>query len=124
MEIQLHGLLKASLRAREERIQWADHPPLVVLGIRFAPKEDFLWALFELGHGTTLRGPGNFFTSSPAQEGHIPCYAVNLRDLFKTIPPTAPRQVTRLHLFVSSDPRTSKRVLLRRDAIKPPLTVP
>lgn len=121
---RLHRQLKASLTAREDRIHWVDHLPLVLLGIRSALKEDLLCTSSELVYGTTLRLPGDFLTSSPAQETDIPSYLVNLRDLFQNIRPTAPRQVTRRHVFVSNDLPTSTHVFLRRDAIKPPLTAP
>lgn len=73
-------------------------------------------------YGTTLRLPGHFPTSAPAQETGIPSYLVNLRDLFLTPRPTPHRQVIRRPCLLASNFGTSTYVFLRLDAIKPPLT--
>ena len=43
---------------------WVASLPLVLLGIRTAPKEDLHCSIAELVYGTTLRIPGEFFSSS------------------------------------------------------------
>lgn len=61
---RLHRQLKAALKARLVGPAWMDELPLVLLGLRSAPKEDLGCAPSELVYGTTIRLPGEFFETS------------------------------------------------------------
>ena len=56
---RFHRQIKASLRARLVGPTWTDELPLVLLGIRTAPKEDLTASCAELVYGETLVVPGN-----------------------------------------------------------------
>ena len=48
-----------------------DELPVVLLGLRSAPKEDLGCAPAELLYGTTLRLPGEFFEATTAAEPDV-----------------------------------------------------
>ena len=58
---RFHRQLKAALHARLTGPDWMDELPLVLLGIRAAPKEDLSCAPSELVYSLTIRLPGEFF---------------------------------------------------------------
>ena len=58
---RLHRQLKSVLKARLIGPAWMDELPLVLLGLRSAPKEDLGCSPSELVYGTTIRLPGEFF---------------------------------------------------------------
>ena len=58
---RFHRQLKASLKAKLKNNNWVDILPLVLLGLRTAPKEDLNCSSAELVYGTMLRLPGEFF---------------------------------------------------------------
>ena len=62
-----HRQLKTSLKAQLQPTLWVDALPLVLLGIQTALKEDIHCSAAELVYGTTLRLPGEFFDSDPAE---------------------------------------------------------
>ncbi len=61
---RLHRQLKAALKTYPIPEHWTTSLPMVLLGIRTALKEDPSCTAAELVYGTTLRLPGEFFTSS------------------------------------------------------------
>ena len=68
---RLHRQLKSALKARLVGPAWMDELPLVLLGLRLAPKEDLGCSPSELVYGTTICLPGKFFetpTSSAEQD--------------------------------------------------------
>ena len=58
-----HQQLKASLKAHTDPSHWSERLPLVLLGIRWALKEDLHCTAAELVYSTTLHLPGDFFYS-------------------------------------------------------------
>ena len=60
---RLHRQLKAALMAHSPQSHWIDTLPLVLLGIHSALKEDIACTSAELVYGTTLRLPGEFFST-------------------------------------------------------------
>ena len=64
-----HRQLKAALRARLTGPAWMDELPLVLLGLRSAPKEDLGCAPSELVYGTTIRLPGELFHATTSAVG-------------------------------------------------------
>ena len=57
---RFHRQLKESLRARAASLDWAEHLPWVLMGLRAAPKEDSAVSAAELVYGTPLTLPGEF----------------------------------------------------------------
>lgn len=52
---RLHQPLKAPLAARQQRYHWAEYLPVVLLGLRFALKQDLGCLADELVLSTTLQ---------------------------------------------------------------------
>ena len=84
---RFHRQLKANLKAKLKNNNWVDLLPLVLLGLRTAPKEDLHCSSAELVYGTTLRLSGELFdqqTKYTDQDDYIK----ELRETFKIIRPT------------------------------------
>ena len=60
-----HRHLKTALKARLDNENWVDELPIVLLGIRAAPKEDIGCSAAELVYGTTL--PNGYLANSLMQ---------------------------------------------------------
>ena len=84
---RFHRQLKASLKAKLKNNNWVDLLPLVLLGLRTAPKEDLNCSSAELVYGTTLRLPGEFFDQQTKYIDQSD-YIKELRETFKLILPT------------------------------------
>ena len=84
---RFHRQLKASLKAKLKNNNWVDLLPLVLLGLRTAPKEDLNCSSAELVYGTTLRLPGEFFHQQSKYTDQSD-YIKELRETFKLIQPT------------------------------------
>ena len=65
---RFHRQLKAALKALPSPTHWVDGLPMVMLGIRTALKEDIGCSVAELVYGTTLRIPGEFYSSTTADD--------------------------------------------------------
>jgi len=70
---RFHRQLKSALKCLPDTTHWAKALPLVLLGIRTTLKQDLKCTPAELVYGTTLRLPGEFFTSDPSND-IILCY--------------------------------------------------
>ena len=57
---RFHRSLKCALRARMAGSDWSSHLPLVMLGLRTAPKDDSGFSPAEAVYGTNLSLPGKF----------------------------------------------------------------
>jgi len=74
---RLHRQIKDATRARGGSIQWADHLPWVMLGLRAAPKDESGMSAGEAALGLQLSMPGQFqtpttSTEAPPSHGVIP----------------------------------------------------
>ena len=68
---RFHRTLKAALRTKLDRDNWIDVLPMVMLGIRSAPKEDLGFSAAEIVYGAPLRLPGCYYdepTSIPVNQ--------------------------------------------------------
>ena len=74
-----HRQLKASLKCNSNLIKWTDSLPLVLLRICTAVKDDLQCTTTELVYGTTLRLPGDFFTSTDTSIDDPTVYVTRLR---------------------------------------------
>ena len=101
-----------------------DALPLVLLGIRTALKEDASSTTAEMVYGTTLRLPGEFFSSSPTPSLTDPSdYVSQLKAHMQRIRPPLPRP-TNNNSQVSNTLSTATHVFVRHDAVKRPLQPP
>lgn len=122
---RLHRQLKAAITARDGRLHWVDHLPLVLLGIRSTYKQDLHCTSAELVYGAPLRLPGEFF-EAPKTSASLPShtYLENLREIFQQLQPTPPRLPSSRRVFVSQDLTTCTHAFLRKEGLKRSLTPP
>ena len=95
--------------------------PLVLLGIRTAVKEDLATTTAELVYGTTLRLPGEFFSSSINHSVPDPTdYVSQLKAHMQIIRPKSPRSPQK-NVSVNKGLSTCTNVFVRCDAFRKPL---
>lgn len=118
---RLHRQLKTALTTRLNRATWVDALPLVLLGLRAVIRADLQCSTAELVYGTSLRLPGDFFTSTklPDQPQQ---FLQRLLDCVQDLRPTPPRPSEHKTIFVHPDLATATHVFVRHDAVRPPLT--
>ncbi|XP_014204705.1 uncharacterized protein LOC106636722 [Copidosoma floridanum] len=121
---RVHRTLKAGLMCNED-IPWPDALPLVLLGLRTSFKEDLQASPAEMLYGTTLRVPGEFFTTTSHPNADPPSFIQGLRQLQQSIKPVqASRHDSPHKPFIFRDLQTCTHVFKRVDAISKPLDPP
>lgn len=122
---RFHRSLKAALMAQTEPNKWHTNLPIVLLGLRAALKKDLGYSPAELVYGTTLRLPGEFFTSGPEEPAPDPTtYTHQLRATMRELRPMLPRNQSRTAVYVSNDLHTCTHIFLRKDGAKRSLQQP
>ena len=123
---RFHRQLKASLKAYHNPTACMDALPLVLLGVRTALKADISSTAAEMVYGTTLRLPGEFFTTArPTPVADPTDYISQLKAHMQVIRPTPPRPTSALpHSPLSDDFATTTHVFIRHDAVRKPLQAP
>ncbi|XP_026471497.1 uncharacterized protein LOC113375765 [Ctenocephalides felis] len=99
---------------------WIEVLPVVLLGLRSSYKEDLEASPAEMVYGTTLRLPGEFFTSkelSSDPQTFLDCHRKIMRD----IKPSATAHHNKANMFVLKDMNTCTHVFVRSDHIRKPL---
>ncbi len=119
---RFHRQLKAALKTYPTPEHWTTSLPLVLLGIRTAFKEDLHCTAAELVYGTTLRLPGEFFTSSH-DLSEPSTYVSTLKSCMQRLQATPPRQAQR-SVYINPALSTCSRVFIRHDAVRKPLQQP
>uniref|UniRef100_A0AAV2J054 Gypsy retrotransposon integrase-like protein 1 n=1 Tax=Knipowitschia caucasica TaxID=637954 RepID=A0AAV2J054_KNICA len=71
---RFHRTMKGALRASLVDNSWVDWLPWVLLGLRFAPKEDLRSSSAELVLAQTLRVPGEFLHTAPGLVPPFPAF--------------------------------------------------
>jgi hypothetical protein len=117
---RFHRRLKDALRARAAGADWFTHLPVVMLGIRSAWREDSEFSPAEAVFGSQLVLPGQFL-STP--EPPSPTF---LRDFQGVLAGRSPlptsHHTTPLPTSLPEELLLSRFVLVRRDAVQPPLS--
>lgn len=121
---RFHRQLKSSLKAQPNPEHWTDALPLVLLGIRTALKEDITCTAAELVYGTSLRLPGEFFTTSSHDGVDPSTYVTGLQTVMQNLRATPTRQTPRPHVFVSDTLSSGSHIFIRHDATRKPLQQP
>ena len=121
---RFHRQLKAALRACPDPVQWVDALPLILLGIRTTLKQDLGCSVAELVYGTTLRIPGEFFTSTASTGVDAASYVEQLKATMHHLQATPPRVSDRPKVYISKDLTSSSHVFVRHDAVRKPLQQP
>lgn len=93
----------------------------MLLGLRAVIRADLQCSTAELVYGTSLRLPGDFFTSTklPDQPQQ---FLQRLLDCVQDLRPTPPRPSEHKTIFAHPDLATATHVFVRHDAVRPPLT--
>ena len=121
---RFHRQLKASLKAQADPSNWAENLPMALLGIRTALKEDLHCTTAELVYGTTLRLPGEFFSSSSNVTPDPASYVAQLKGSMQQLRATPVRIQPHRKVYISKDLPTSTHVFVRHDAVRKPLQSP
>ncbi|CAH8647502.1 unnamed protein product, partial [Schistosoma rodhaini] len=117
---RLHRQLKASLTSVISNNDWASKLPLVMLGLRSTIKQDIGCCPAELVYGTTLRLPGEFFTSSKSVPTDLASYVQRLKQHMGNLRVTLPRQHQQ-RVYIPKQLSDSTHVFIRRDNVQRPL---
>ena len=127
---RLHRTLKERLMARGAGIEWMDHLPAVLLGLRAAVREDAGVSPAELVFGALLRLPGGFFGDDislveDAGEVPPPAFVDQLRRSFAACGP-APvvHHSSGVSRSLPSSLLRADYVYIRVDAVRAPLVPP
>lgn len=112
---------KAALKALLVGPDWMDELPLILLGLRLAPKEDLGCAPSELVYSTTIRLHGEFFEGTPADEPDVSDLLTHLHTTMARLWPkqTSHRRKPSTHIPVEL--QTCTFVFVRHDAYRSPL---
>lgn len=117
---RFHRDLKSSLRSKGQN--WLLALPLILLGLRSLYKEDLGCSTAELVYGTSLRLPGEFFTTSRKTSTDEPTLLQTLRQTMQELKPVPTSAHSSSKVFVHPALKTCIAVFLRRDAIHNKLT--
>ena len=117
---RFHRQLKTALRARLAGVDWPQHLPWVLLGLRTAPKEDANISSAELVYGAPLTLPGQFLNSvePPPLD-----FVDNLR-VAPPPPPTRPLSYAEVTRSLPASLEKAAFVYIRRGPPGHPLTQP
>ena len=119
---RFHRQLKAALRARLVGPAWMDELPLVLLGLRSAPKEDLGCAPSEIVYGTTIRLPGEFFQATTlAAEPEVSDLLKHLRTTMAGLRPMETSHYRQHTAHMPVDLQSCTFVFVRHDAHRTPL---
>ena len=119
---RFHRHLKASIAA-VDHIRWTETIPVVLLGIRSAPKSDLATSSAELLFGQPLRLPGDYFNPATDALDYNASYAKQLAAQMRRLTPTEPRVQDR-KTHVPATLQTCTHVFVRIDGVRRPLTRP
>lgn len=81
---RFHRQLKTSLKCRLSD-RWVEQLPLILLGLKSALKEDLGSSSAELVYGSTLRLPGEFFSTFSGSQVAPPEFLASLRQKFQDL---------------------------------------
>jgi cleavage and polyadenylation specificity factor subunit 1 len=117
---RFHRRLKDALRARSAGADWFQHLPWVLLGFRISRGEDSELSPAEAVFGSQLVLPGQFLS---APESPSPSFLQDFQGLLAGRSPLQTRHhTTPAPTALPDDLLLSRFVLVRRDAVQPPLS--
>ena len=121
---RFHRHLKSALKAQPNPSAWMDALPFVLLGIRTALKTDISTTAAEMVYGTTLRLPGEFFSTSIDHTTADPSDYVNqLKKHIQKLRPVPPR-TSQCKNSIPAELLKASHVFIRHDAVRKPLQPP
>lgn len=117
---RLHRTLKAALTAHESP-DWTLRLPIVLLALRNTVKEDVGAAPAELVYGTTLRLPGELFSSAPSEPSPHDLVTALRDSMTQLRPVSGSNHDTTRRIFVPTQLDNVSHVFVRVDAHRTPL---
>ena len=118
---RFHSQLKAALMAHLVGPEWMNELPLVVLGLRSAPKEGLGCVPSELVYGTTIRLPREFFECTPAAEPDMSDLLTHLCNTMARLRPKQTSHHRRPSTHIPAELWSCSFVFVRHDAHRIPL---
>ena len=119
---RFHRQLKAALKACLTGPAWVVELPLVLLGLRSAPKEDLGCAPSELLYGSTIRLPGEFFEATTSTAGpDVSDLLTQLRTTMARLQPTETSHHWQHTAHMPAELLSCKFVFVRHDTHRLPL---
>lgn len=119
---RFHRTLKQSIKAHAKS-DWIAVLPPVLLGLRCAMRDNKISAAY-LVYGTSLRIPGEFFTSNTNTPPDEDTFILQLKRKFEHIRPVEVTHKSTQNTFVSPELPKASHVFIRFDAVKKPLQMP
>ena len=120
---RFHRQLKASLNAKQSRIDWVQKLPFVLLSIRSQYKQDLNCTPAELVYGTALRLPADLIANTKP-DIDASTFVGKLKQCMQDLQPSPTRHANRTNTFIHTDLHKCDNVFVRRDMVKKPLTPP
>lgn len=117
-----HRTLKAALMCNPE-IPWIDRLQAVMLGLRTIYKEDLKDSSAEMLFGTTLRIPGNFFTTEDGATEPSK-FMQQHKKMMRSMQPVQTTHHIKSKTYVHKELNKCSHVFIRQDHVIPPLTPP
>lgn len=111
---RLHRQLKCAIKCHEN-INWADTLPIILLGVRTAIKDDLKATAAEMVFGSTIRLPGEFFSTEKQKDANSE-FVNKLRENIRNVKPTPGTRHGTNKVFVFKELYSSPYVFLRNDA--------
>ncbi|XP_047112374.1 uncharacterized protein LOC124789128 [Schistocerca piceifrons] len=120
---RFHRTLKAALTCHDT--SWPEALPLVLLGLRVTQKEEIGASPADLVYGQSLTIPGDFVEdASLPRDAVAPTLAERLRSHMAGLRAHAPTRHGTGKIFVHADLQRCTHVMLRTEAVRPPLRPP
>ena len=122
---RFHQQLKGAIKCLSDTTHWTKALPLILLGIRTTFKQDCRCTAAQLVNGTTLRLPGDYFTSTPTSSQLEPhSYATQLKTIIhKLQSPNICKQKQRT-IHIHTDLSSCPYVFVRHDGVRKSLQPP
>lgn len=120
---RLHRPLKAAIMAHNKE-RWVEALPIVLLGLRSSIKSDVNATPAQMVYGTTLRLPGEFFSSTSDDHYDPASYVCRLRDTINRIIPRPTSNHAVSKIFVPTALADCSHVFVRVDRVRQPLEEP
>ena len=120
---RIHRRLKEGFKALGSS-DWLAGLPMVLLGLRAAPKDDNGISCAEMAFGRSLILPGEFCNSQTTEIRNESEYVQKLRQAIRRISPKQVKWNSNRKIFVHKDLHTCKKVYVRVDRVKAPLELP
>ena len=122
---RVHQQLKASRKAQTDPSRLFENLPMVILGIQTALNKDLHCTATKLVYATTLRLPGEFFSSTGISDTLNPAsYVAKLKESMQELQALPTRTKPHQKLYISKDLATSTHVFVCHDAVRTPLQPP